>query len=195
MGGNYFRSGMVTLLNQTRRYARLRTLTVRVTDRAGAPLPGAAVFFEILNACQWFPAARVPADRQGLTRLTCGRGSLRVRAVCGEWSAQGNYFGDAANRHPDSAGVGEAEISRDISVCPGLSYVVPGQKHPLSRCCPKEKAACRPGKRPQTPYRSYGAGRGSYGSGTSRRRTPASGSRQPGKIWQSFWKILPFPAP
>ena len=55
------RSGMVTQLNQTPpRYAPVRTLTVR-NGRAGAPLPGAAVFFEILNACQWVARVGGPA--------------------------------------------------------------------------------------------------------------------------------------
>ena len=133
------RSGMVTLLNQTRRYAPVRTLTVRVTDRAGAPLPGAAVFFEILNACQWFPAARVPADRQGLARLTCGRGSLRVRAVCGEWSAQEIISGDAETvtlTLPESE---KSEISRDISVCPGPVPMLSRDKTPPVPVLSQEK--------------------------------------------------------
>ena len=49
---------------------------------------------DVLQAFDLF-LAQVPADRQGLARLTCGRGSLRVRAVCGEWSAQEIISGDA----------------------------------------------------------------------------------------------------
>ena len=124
------RSGMVTLLNQTRRYAPVRTLAVRVTDRAGAPLPGAAVFFEILNACQWFPAAQVPADGSGTARLTCGRGSLRVRAVCGEWSAQEIISGDTETVILTLPGPEKPEISRDVSACPAPCPALSRDKTP-----------------------------------------------------------------
>ncbi len=72
--------GAVTFLNQTARYAPVRTLTVRVHEPDGRPAAGAVVTFGIGNASQIFPAAEVLTDASGAAQLVCGYGDLIVQA-------------------------------------------------------------------------------------------------------------------
>lgn len=72
--------GAVTFLNQTARYAPVRTLTVQVSEPDGRPSTGAEVTFGILNESQVFPAAVIRTDVTGAARLRCGCGGLIVQA-------------------------------------------------------------------------------------------------------------------
>lgn len=72
--------GAVTFLNQTARYAPVRTLTVLVREPDGRPSAGAEVTFGIVNASQIFPAAVIRTDDRGAARLSCGYGDLIVQA-------------------------------------------------------------------------------------------------------------------
>ena len=72
--------GAVTFLNQTARYAPVRTLTVLVREPDGSPSAGAEVTFGIVNASQVFPAAVIRTDGSGMARLSCGYGDLIVQA-------------------------------------------------------------------------------------------------------------------
>ena len=72
--------GAVTFLNQTARYAPVRTLTVLVREPDGSPAADAAVTFGIVNASQVFPAAVIRTDGSGIARLSCGYGDLIVQA-------------------------------------------------------------------------------------------------------------------
>ena len=72
--------GAVTFLNQTARYAPVRTAEVWVREADGRPVAGAEVTFGILNASAVFPAAVVHADERGMARLHCGFGTLIVSA-------------------------------------------------------------------------------------------------------------------
>ena len=72
--------GAVTFLNQTARYASVRTLTVLVREPDGQPAVGAAVTFGIVNASQIFPAAEILTDARGAARLSCGYGDLVIQA-------------------------------------------------------------------------------------------------------------------
>ena len=72
--------GAVTFLNQTARYAPVRTLTVRVREPDGELAAGADVTFGIVNASQIFPAAIVRTDGNGAARLSCGYGDLIIQA-------------------------------------------------------------------------------------------------------------------
>jgi len=72
------RAGAVTFLNNLGLYAETTVLTVRVTDRAGAPLEGAEVTFGLLNMSEFFPAAVVMTGQDGTARLICGLGSICV---------------------------------------------------------------------------------------------------------------------
>ena len=72
--------GAVTFLNQTARYAPVRTLTVLVREPDGRPSAGAEVTFGIVNASEIFPAAVLRTDSSGAARLCCGYGDLVVQA-------------------------------------------------------------------------------------------------------------------
>lgn len=74
------KKGMAFFLNNLSRYAETRSIQVRVCNAQGAPLPGVEVSFGILNYSEIFPAAEVTTDQRGEARLTCGLGSLFVRA-------------------------------------------------------------------------------------------------------------------
>jgi len=71
-------AGAVTFLNNLELYAETTALTVRVTDRSGAPVEGAEVSFCLLNMSEFFPAAVVLTGRDGTARLTCGLGSICI---------------------------------------------------------------------------------------------------------------------
>ena len=72
--------GAVTFLNQTARYAPVRTLTVSAREPDGQPSAGAEVTFGIVNASDVFPAAVVRTDSKGTAQLSCGHGDLVVQA-------------------------------------------------------------------------------------------------------------------
>lgn len=75
--------GAVTFLNQTARYAPVRTLTVLVREPDGRLSAGAEVTFGIVNAAQIFPAAMLRTDGNGTARLCCGYGDLVVQVQKG----------------------------------------------------------------------------------------------------------------
>ena len=78
----------MTYLNQTARYADSTDIRIKICDAEDRPARGAQVEFCVLNAGQWYPIAVTTADEAGNTGLTCGRGSLLVRASCGVFSAE-----------------------------------------------------------------------------------------------------------
>ena len=82
------KEGAVTYLNQTARYADSTDIRIKICDAEDRPARGAQVEFCVLNAGQWYPIAVTTADEAGNTGLTCGRGSLLVRASCGVFSAE-----------------------------------------------------------------------------------------------------------
>ena len=80
--------GMVTMLNELKRYAVTKEITVTVKDAEGAQAEGAEVSFEVLNYSEYAPIAEKKTDSQGIARLTTGLGSLHICArMCtdGEW--------------------------------------------------------------------------------------------------------------
>lgn len=72
------------MLNQTARYAKVKTVSVKVTDKNGVPVKGAQVQFQVLNMGEYFPIAKAEADDQGKVSLLTGLGSVRVVAFCPE---------------------------------------------------------------------------------------------------------------
>ena len=80
------RDGMVTMLNELKRYAVTKEITVSVKDDQGLPVEGAEVSFEVLNYSEYAPIAEKETDENGRTVLTTGLGSLHisVRACCNE---------------------------------------------------------------------------------------------------------------
>lgn len=57
------KEGAAVMLNQTARYAKVKTVSVKVTDKEGAAVKGAQVQFQVLNMGEYFPIAK-----QRLTR-------------------------------------------------------------------------------------------------------------------------------
>ena len=68
------------MLNQTARYAKVKTVTVQVTDHAGAPVKDAQVQFQVLNMGEYYPIAKAMTDENGNVSLVTGFGSVRVAA-------------------------------------------------------------------------------------------------------------------
>ena len=82
------RDGMVTMLNELKRYALTKEITVSVKDAHGRPAEAAAVSFEVLNYSEYAPIAELKTDSHGKVRLTTGLGSIHISAgmyVDGEW--------------------------------------------------------------------------------------------------------------
>ena len=52
------KEGAAVMLNQTARYARVKTVSVKVTDKEGAAVKGAQVQFLVLNMGEYFPMQR-----------------------------------------------------------------------------------------------------------------------------------------
>ena len=52
------KEGAAVMLNQTTRYARVKTVSVKVTDKEGAAVKGAQVQFLVLNMGEYFPMQR-----------------------------------------------------------------------------------------------------------------------------------------
>lgn len=74
------KEGAAVMLNQTTRYARVKTVSVKVTDKEGAAVKGAQVQFLVLNMGEYFPIAKAETDEDGTVSLVTGLGSVRVLA-------------------------------------------------------------------------------------------------------------------
>ena len=74
------KEGAAVMLNQTTRYARVKTVSVKVTDKEGAAVKGAQVQFLVLNMVEYFPIAKAETDEKGTVSLVTGLGSVRVLA-------------------------------------------------------------------------------------------------------------------
>lgn len=74
------REGLLCYVNNTPFYARTGELAVVVKDESGQPVADASVAVEILNMAEYFPAATVKTDDEGVARLMIGLGDVRIRA-------------------------------------------------------------------------------------------------------------------
>ena len=74
------KEGAAVMLNQTARYAKVKTVSVKVLDKTGAPVKGAQVQFQVLNMGEYFPIAKAETDEKGIVSLVTGLGSVRVLA-------------------------------------------------------------------------------------------------------------------
>lgn len=72
------REGMVTMLNELPRYALVKQITVQVKKPDGSPAENAHVSFEVLNYAEFAPIAEAETDRDGVVKLTTGRGTLHI---------------------------------------------------------------------------------------------------------------------
>lgn len=78
---------VMTVFNVTSSYAQTKELVISTEDEYG-PVEGAEVSFAVLNYSDFFPAAVVKTDKNGKARLSCGRGTVNVRAVFGNKFAE-----------------------------------------------------------------------------------------------------------
>lgn len=74
------RNGMVTEINELRRYALVKDISVCVKDEAGQPVEEANVFFEVLNYSEYVTVAGKTTDKDGKTGITTGLGCIHVSA-------------------------------------------------------------------------------------------------------------------
>jgi len=81
--------GGVAWFNQTARYARTETYTLRALA-GGKPAPGAEFQLQILNECSFHTIAVLHGDGQGIARAELGRGSLHVLASWNGLTAEGD---------------------------------------------------------------------------------------------------------
>ena len=103
--------GAVTVLNQLRRYAATREITIQVQKPDGTPAANAKVSLEIFNYAEFFPIARLKADENGVASVTTGFGSLHVTVrqdgLCAE------ALMDTRNTDSLLVTLGEQKLSRD----------------------------------------------------------------------------------
>lgn len=74
------RNGMVTEINELRRYAFVKEISVSVADEEGKPVRGASVSFEVLNYSEYVPVAEKTTDENGCVTLSTGLGSIHIFA-------------------------------------------------------------------------------------------------------------------
>lgn len=77
------RDGINVMENQLRRYAKTKTITIRVEDLDGCPAEGAQILAEVLNYSEFSPVAKLAADADGTASLETGLGSLHIFAELG----------------------------------------------------------------------------------------------------------------
>lgn len=78
MGEIIGKEGKVTMLNELKRYAATRKITVEVKDKEGKPIEHAKVQFEVLNYSEYAKIAEEITDKNGRVFLTTGLGSLHI---------------------------------------------------------------------------------------------------------------------
>lgn len=78
--------GINRIENQLARYAKTKTITIRVEDLDGCPVEGAKVQAEVLNYSEFSPVAKMVTEADGTATLETGFGSLHIFA-----SFQGEY--------------------------------------------------------------------------------------------------------
>lgn len=81
------RNACYTEINVTSNYATTDTITVKVVDAQGAPLPDAKVDFRLYNYAEFYTLVSKQSDANGQTWLGCGKGDLLV------WASKDGLFG------------------------------------------------------------------------------------------------------
>lgn len=75
------KNDQVTVLNDIRRYAVSREITILIIDKSNAPVSDVQVNFEVLNYSEFSQIAAVKTDEEGKVKITLGRGSININAV------------------------------------------------------------------------------------------------------------------
>lgn len=74
------REGIALMENQLSRYAKTRTITIRVRDLQGRPAAGAKILAEVMNYAEFAAIAKLTTGPDGSARLETGLGSLHIFA-------------------------------------------------------------------------------------------------------------------
>lgn len=90
--------GMAKVLNHMDRYAHTVSLTVKAVDKAGLPVPGAKLNFQVANHGELGSVALIQAGTegadQGVARLTTGMGDLYISASASGKSGEPAVYGE-----------------------------------------------------------------------------------------------------
>ncbi len=114
------------VINALPRYADTKTLTVKVQDREGTVVPGAAVEFQLYNYAEFYPLAKLKTDASGCVALTTGLGDLLIWA----YKKDRFGFGKASVSETDTLTITlNGETGREYTV--NFDMVPPPEKKPL----------------------------------------------------------------
>jgi transglutaminase-like putative cysteine protease len=69
-----------TYVNNLKKYALTRKISVKVTDSDNVPVSGAIVEFQLYNYAEFYPLAAVPTDDSGMSHFETGLGDLLIWA-------------------------------------------------------------------------------------------------------------------
>lgn len=76
-----------TKINLIQNYATTKTISVRVLDAKGIPVPQSIVKFQLYNYAEFYTIAEQKTTENGISKITTGLGDLMV------WAIAGNKFG------------------------------------------------------------------------------------------------------
>ncbi|WP_040213478.1 transglutaminase domain-containing protein [Clostridium polynesiense] len=72
---------VISTINNLSNYAPSKKFIVKVVDSHNNPVKGAAISFEILNYSEFFPAAELTTEDDGIAALTLGLGTVAIHLV------------------------------------------------------------------------------------------------------------------
>ena len=79
-------SNLFSCINMLPNYADTKQITVKVVDHDRHAVEGATVKFKLYNYSEYYPIATQTTDKDGITRLTTGFGSLLI------WATDGYHY-------------------------------------------------------------------------------------------------------
>lgn len=82
------KEGMVTMLNQTSRYAKTKKIFLTVVDENKEPVEGALVDFQVLNYSELSTIAAMTTKKDGTAAITLGLGSIHIHGRKGQLSGE-----------------------------------------------------------------------------------------------------------
>ena len=73
--------GNAMVLNQLRRYADVKEVSIRLKKPDGTPAAGTRLYLEVFNYSQFLPIAHMVTDEKGEIHVTTGKGSLHITVM------------------------------------------------------------------------------------------------------------------
>lgn len=73
--------GNAMVLNQLRRYADVKEVSIRLKKPDGTPAAGTRLSLEVFNYSQFLPIAHMVTDEKGEIHVTTGKGSLHITVM------------------------------------------------------------------------------------------------------------------